>query len=119
MSYEFYKIAHLFSIGVFLTAIGALFWRKDKLVIMSILMGVTTLVILVSGMGLIARIGISHGEGWPAWLQAKLAIWAILGIGAPIVLKRFVNFKSAFYWIVLVFYFLAIYLANTKIESFF
>lgn len=40
--------------------------------------GFGTLVILVSGFGLMARTNIEHGEPWPTWLIGKMAIWFVL-----------------------------------------
>jgi uncharacterized membrane protein SirB2 len=116
MSYEFYKIIHLFCIGLFLSCAGVLFWNSEKKKLFNILMGITSVLILVSGMGLIARIGISHGEGWPIWLKLKVGIWVILTVGGPVVVKRFNPFKKGFYWLILALYFAAIYIANFKPE---
>jgi len=38
-------------------------------------------------MGLLARTGSSHGEGWPLWVQLKILIWMVLAIGGPLGIK--------------------------------
>jgi uncharacterized membrane protein SirB2 len=80
-----------------------------------ILMGVMSLIILVAGMGLIARLGIPHGEPWPLWLKAKLGIWAVVVIGAPVVNKRFSVHAHKYFWVCTVLLVVASYMANYKI----
>ncbi len=87
ISYEIYKVIHLFSLMVLFTGFTLQFWgvaeKKFK-----IFTGIATLLVLVSGMGLIARIGISHGEAWPMWIRLKVLVWFIVGVGAAVVVKR-------------------------------
>lgn len=39
--------------------------------------GTALFIVLLGGFGLLARLGITHGMSWPAWVWAKLAIWAL------------------------------------------
>jgi hypothetical protein len=41
--------------------------------------GVGALIALTGGFGLMARIGVMHGEGFPGWIWAKLVLWVLLG----------------------------------------
>jgi hypothetical protein len=41
--------------------------------------GIGLLLVLVAGFGLLARLGIMHGAGFPGWIWAKLVIWLIFG----------------------------------------
>jgi len=50
--------------------------------------GISSLFILVTGMGLIARLGFKHNEAFPTWLWAKMALWLILSAAGPIFSKR-------------------------------
>jgi hypothetical protein len=39
-------------------------------------------------MGLLARIGISHGEKFPMWVIGKFVVWILITALAPIWVKR-------------------------------
>lgn len=101
MSYEFYKLLHLAMIIIFVSGVGISFYSPAKIKLWSILTGITSVLILVSGMGLLARLGISHGEPFPTWVLIKFAVWFLIGAGAPIVLKRFPQFKPKGFFVVL------------------
>ena len=93
MSYEVYKIIHLIAIVLLFSGLvglltiqmsgGALTGKAKSLVFAS--HGVGLLLLLVSGFGLLARLGMI--SGLPGWVFAKLAIWLILG-GALALVKR-------------------------------
>lgn len=112
MPYEFYKIFHVVSLfllmGVFTASmlIEPPKWMK-------IFSGILSLLIFVAGMGLIARIGISHGAGWPLWLKVKVGMWLFLAAWSPIATKRFKNNRplafGVFYGIVVVAAVMAVY----------
>lgn len=87
ISYEVYKILHILSIVVFFSASTAAFFT-DLPRYMKIISGVATLFIFVAGMGLLARIGLDHGAGFPFWVWAKMAIWLVLAILLPVGAKR-------------------------------
>lgn len=40
--------------------------------------GIGSLLILIGGFGMLARIGFSHGKNFPGWLWVKIIIWFIL-----------------------------------------
>jgi hypothetical protein len=97
MSYEIYKLIHILSIVVFFGCLGASiiagrYERHEKIVT-----GVSSFIILVGGMGLIARIGIKHGSIWPTWLIVKAVIWLTLSALAPILAKRLGRSVFVFY----------------------
>lgn len=91
MSYEIYKLIHFFAIISLFLAIGALLTfsggKKQKKGIM-ILHGLSVLVLLVSGFGLVARLKM---HSFPLWLWIKLGIWIVLSILIPILVARKVN----------------------------
>lgn len=92
--YEIYKILHL--AGIFLLVSGligvlVLSWtsqlsnstvRKFGF----ITHGTGLVFLLVSGFGLLARLGLAR-EAMPFWIYVKLAIWGLMG-GAIAVLRR-------------------------------
>lgn len=113
ISYEFYKVLHVFSVIGF---VSLLYFQlnldhKDKK--MAIFSGIFTLLVLTGGMGLLARLNISHTHGWPLWVKLKLTIWLLLGLGIPVINKRFPQFKRiasrGLFFIVLLAVILAVY----------
>lgn len=115
MSYAFYKIIHVVSIVLFF-ALYMSAVRKDRDIKKEVIFsGVALILILVSGMGLIAKIGIPHGTGWPLWLQLKLGIWVFIAIAGHTIMKRFAKHKLKFFWLAFLLLTCASYLANYKI----
>ena len=49
---------------------------------------IAVLLLFVSGMGLLARIGVSHGAPWPMWVKVKVAIWVTVALAFPIFVKK-------------------------------
>lgn len=87
-SYQAYKVVHLWSILLFLTTMAIGLSAKQATKFSKIMIGISSLTILVGGMGMMARLGIKHGEGWPTWLNLKMIIWLLLSVLGPIFLKK-------------------------------
>lgn len=113
MSYEVYNIIHLTSIMILFTSLAITFFGLNSKLI-KIFTGIATLFTLVGGMGLMARLGIGHTEGWPMWIKVKMAIWFIIGIGGAIVARRFPKFGRPAYFISLVLFIIAAGAATYK-----
>lgn len=79
MSYEIYKILHVNALFLTLCAVGMIFANSDYVQkkVFKIIVHTISLLIFVAGMGLIARIGIKHGEGFPSWIIVKMVAWFI------------------------------------------
>lgn len=86
MPYPFYKLLHFASIFLLLGTLGAScalgivqFAREGSphRKVLGILHGTSVLFILVSGFGLLARLGFIH-DTFPTWAVWKLAIWVLL-----------------------------------------
>lgn len=114
MSYSVYKIIHILGLVLFFSQFALAAGRTGKNTLQTILTGVALVMILVSGMGLLARLGISHNFGWPLWVKAKFGIWLVIGFSGHFVLKRFARFASAYYWAIFFLLGLAAYFANYK-----
>ena len=115
ISYEYYKLLHVISVVIFIVFSSIMLWNKQKNKIASILVGITSLTILVSGMGLLARLGIKHAEGWPLWATVKLFIWLALVMAVPMVLKRKPQLSKIVLTSTLILFSVAAFLAIFKI----
>ena len=93
ISYTAYRLIHLVGILLLFVALGGLSYAAGKSSsdgapgsrgLVMALHGTGLLVILVGGFGLLARIGVEHGIGFPGWVWGKLAIWLLLGAAVMI-----------------------------------
>ena len=119
MSYEFYKIAHL--LGIFLLTSGLMgvfftVWAGTPLLgkvksASFALHGTGLLIMLVSGFGLLARLGLVGSM--PTWVYFKLALWTFFALAIS-VLKRKGHLGMPLYLILLAGYFCTAYLGVFK-----
>ena len=82
MSYEFYRVLHVFAIILLFTSLGALAATAGATSgglrrLASIAHGVALVIILVAGFGLLARLGMFGAI--PNWAWAKFGLWLLLG----------------------------------------
>ncbi len=88
-SRDFYEILHILGIALMFVAIGGVAihaanggTKADSATrkLVSIGHGIGALLVLVGGFGMLARIGMQQGAGFPPWLWIKIAIWAMLSV---------------------------------------
>ena len=83
MSLLFYKILHILGLLLAFSALGALIFeahvgraeKKEGRRLTGIAHGVGLILLLVSGFGMLAKLGV----GFPGWAVAKLVIWLVIG----------------------------------------
>lgn len=118
ISYETYKILHIFTLFMVISAMGGIVaegrWLPNKT--FKIIVGILSFLIFVGGMGLIARLGFKHTEPFPLWVVVKISCWIILNV-ALVALFRVEQkkFKGFCVWISVVAVFVAVYSAVTKL----
>lgn len=121
MPYEIYKMLHL--TGIFLLTSGlvgmlALVWSGHGLtgkvkIFAFITHGVGLLFLLVSGFGLLARMGFMHNQGLPGWIHVKLGIWLIMGAMISL-LKRKGQIGWPLYFLLMAIFITAAYMGVYK-----
>jgi uncharacterized membrane protein SirB2 len=86
MSPTFYSILHVFSVVLLAGITFAAFANPDPARRKATLIGsgVLSLLVLIGGMGLLAKLG----YGWPAWAFGKLACWLALSAMAGIAFRK-------------------------------
>ena len=88
---------------MFLSITVSLYQPEKKL--HKVLSGIVSMIVLLSGILLLRRFGISHSGPFPAWVIVKMGIWLSVTMITPIVIKRFTKFSKFLYlpWILLIF----------------
>ncbi|HEX9667325.1 MAG TPA: SirB2 family protein [Thermodesulfobacteriota bacterium] len=119
MSYETYKLIHLLSvIFLFLSLGGYLMLSSNKTLVsrklIAITHGISVIVILVAGFGLLARLGFSSFQSWPLWVWVKLVIWLILAV-IIILIRRMPELRISLWFIIPILGGIAAYMAIFKI----
>lgn len=94
MSYSFYKIAHLIGLASLLMGfgLGIVYFmaptsiKKSVKILAFSLHGLGLALLLVTGFGLLARLGLTATI--PAWVYFKIAIWLLMGLMISAVKRR-------------------------------
>ncbi len=116
MSYEFYKILHLFAALLLFTLLGtlAVAARSEKSQLRrlaGIAHGVALAVIFIAGFGLLARLGMFGSI--PMWAWLKMGLWVVLAV-VVIPLRRKPDWATALWLLIPVVGGLAAWLAVAK-----
>lgn len=84
---DFYEILHIVGIAMLFVAIGGVSVHaanggskasSTTRPLVGSVLGLGSLLILVGGFGMLARMGFQHGAGFPGWIIGKLIIWLLL-----------------------------------------
>lgn len=94
MTFETYKIIHMIGLAFLMLGLGGVLFAfaTSKIVPGKVKMlgfafhGIGLLLIIVSGFGMAARLGIM--AGLPGWLYGKLGIWVLLALGVSIAKRK-------------------------------
>lgn len=117
ISYETYKLLHLFFIIVFYICATLIIFndQKDVKKWTKMTFSIISFLIFVAGMGLIARLHFKHTEPFPLWIRLKIANWLILNglvfISTKTKKSKILNIIMAF---MLIGAFIGIYVAINK-----
>lgn len=96
ISHEFYNLIHIVGIVLLMSALGgaavyamsgATAARSPRR-LLAVLHGVGVLLVLLGGFGMLARLGIMHGAGFPGWVWVKLVVWALAAVALVIPFRR-------------------------------
>lgn len=86
-SYPFYKVVHLVGIAILVVALagfamhaatGGTRAENPARRLLAVLHGLGAFLVLLGGFGLLARLGVQHGSGFPGWIWTKLGVWVLL-----------------------------------------
>lgn len=82
ISYETYKLLHLIFIMTFFASLGLVASSSTliKGILGKVLVGLVSFLILVVGMGLVARLGFKHGQAFPLWISLKIGLWFFINV---------------------------------------
>jgi hypothetical protein len=120
ITYSAYKLIHILGIMFLLLSLGAyLILSMNKSIngrkLAAITHGISILIILVAGFGLLTRLGYLSVNSWPIWVWFKVAIWLILAL-TIILIRRMPNLTPVLWFLIPILSGLAAFLAIYKIN---
>ena len=83
MTREFYLIIHLTGISLLALGVGGMMAGGEKRKTFAMLQGIGLLVMLVSGFGLLAKLGL----GYPHFAIVKTVLWLVIG-ALPVIFRK-------------------------------
>jgi hypothetical protein len=97
LPHSFYNVVHILGIAALIVALGGMALHgasggtpatSGARRLVAVLHGLGALLILVGGFGMLARLGVAQGAGFPGWLWIKIVIWALLAGAAALPYRR-------------------------------
>ncbi len=116
ISYENYKMIHVLMVVIMFSFFAVQIFSSEKVKKAAMWSGIASVLLLVSGMGLLARIGVSHTEGWPSWVIIKMIAWALIVIATPMIIKRAPSFKGKWFGVMILILLTILYMVQYKPE---
>ena len=88
MPHEFDNVVHIVGLILLMAALSGVAVRGMQEVadvpstrrLLAAMHGTGLFLLLLGGFGMLARIGVMHGGGFPGWLWVKLVIWGMLAV---------------------------------------
>jgi len=120
MELSAYRVIHILSVLLLFTALGGLLLASRAGVTTGvsrktagITHGLALILILFTGFGGLAKIGLSNPAAWPAWVWLKALIWLVMG-GIIVLIRRAPRSTTLLWWLLPILGALAAYLAIYK-----
>ncbi|HUF28485.1 MAG TPA: hypothetical protein VMM18_16020 [Gemmatimonadaceae bacterium] len=97
LSYQFYNLVHIVGIVLVMSALGGAAVHaiaggpggsRPVRRLLAILHGIGAFLLLLGGFGMLARLGLAHGAGFPGWIWGKLLIWAVIAVALFLPYRR-------------------------------
>ncbi len=111
MQADYYHVIHFFALVLLVSGVTQSLLSPERSRMGSVLTGISTVLVAVAGFGLVAKLGYSLSS---FWILSKLLIWVLIGVGVPLVAKRFPRLKRSAYFVFLAAIGVAIVLAVFK-----
>jgi len=118
--YEAYKVIHVIGVMLLLLSLGGYLMLSANpsaggRKLAAITHGISVLIILVAGFGLLARLGFFGSGGWPLWVWVKLLIWLILAV-IIVLIKRIPGLMPVLWFVIPALGAIAAYMAVYKVD---
>jgi hypothetical protein len=97
LPHSFYNVVHVVGIAALIAALGGMALHgasggtrttSGARRLVAVLHGLGALLILVGGFGMLARLELAQGSGFPGWLWIKLVVWGLLAAAAAVPYRR-------------------------------
>ena len=111
MPIAFYHLLHVYALISLVSSMTYLLLTEKVARQATVLYGVSSLFMLVSGMGMTHKYSFSMAS---FWIVAKIFIWFLLSMSVPIIAKRMPHLKIRLFRVSMALIFLAAYFAIIK-----
>lgn len=79
---------------ILMSSLGFVAQGKIKQRWHKVILGIVSFLIFTGGMGLIARLGFGHGQGFPLWVNIKIAMWFLVNIIFIMIGRSSLNYRK-------------------------